>query len=267
MSAADSTSTPLKPPNAAPDFAGRWIVVSGASSGIGRAISEQLVHANARVVLIGRDIERLQETARLAGGPECTRVLPLDLARLETISPGLAALAGSLGSIYGLVHAAGVALTLPLSALKPERVRAVLDVNLLAGLELCRAVTRRELMGAGEGSLLWIASVYGHVGAPGQVAYCASKGAVLAAMRALALELAPRGIRVNALSPGYVATAMTQSPASRLSAEQWEAIAARHPLGTGTTQDAARAAVFLLDPRNTWTTGTDLIMDGGYTVQ
>jgi NAD(P)-dependent dehydrogenase (short-subunit alcohol dehydrogenase family) len=142
-----------------------------------------------------------------------------------------------------------------------------MDVNVLAGLELARAVTRRDAMTAGEGALLWLSSVYAHVAAPGQIAYCASKGAVVAAAKAMALELAPRKIRVNTLSPGFVSTGMTDGGHSGLSAEQWAAIVARHPLGAGNVGDVARAAVFLLDPRNRWITGTDLVIDGGYTSQ
>src|SRR5262249_23254247 len=110
-------------------------------------------------------------------------------------------------------------------------------------------------------------SVYAHVGAPGQTGYSASKGAIVAAIRSLALELAPRHLRVNCLSPGLVHTAMTDAAHSRLTAEQWAQIEAMHPLGAGQPEDVARAAAFLMDPRNTWITGTDLIIDGGYTLR
>jgi NAD(P)-dependent dehydrogenase (short-subunit alcohol dehydrogenase family) len=82
----------------------------------------------------------------------------------------------------------------------------------------------------------------------------------------MALELAPRKVRVNSVSPGFVKTPMTDASNSRMNKEQWDRIASMHPLGTGSPEDVARAAVFLLDPRNTWVTGTDLIIDGGYTL-
>ena len=248
-------------------FGDRWIVVSGASSGIGRGIAIQLVAQGARVALLGRDVDRLRETAQLAGPAERTRVCPLDLGDLNGIAPAVRALAEHTGRLYGLCHAAGLAQTLPLAATRPDRVRALMNINFQAGLELARALVERAVLREDGGSLLWVSSVYAHVGAPGQIAYCATKGAVAAAVRAMALELASRRVRVNCVSPGLVKTAMTASGGSRMTAEQWERIEALHPLGAGSVQDVARAASFLLDPLNAWITGADLVIDGGYSLQ
>ncbi len=250
----------------ADDFGDRWIVVSGASSGIGRGIAIELVRRGARVVLVGRRQANLEETARLAGDPSKCEVCVLDLTRHDDIGPAITALAGRLGRLYGLVHCAGIVQTLPLASSKPDRLRAMFDLNFVAGIELARAFARRDVLDEAGGSLLWIASVYAHVGAPGQIGYCASKGAIVAAARAMALELAPRKLRVNCLSPGMVRTEMTDAGNSRMSAEQWQKIVAMHPLGTGEPGDVARAAAFMLDPRNTWITGADLVIDGGYTL-
>lgn len=248
------------------EFGDRWIIVSGASSGIGRAIAIELVQRGARVVLMGRRDEALQETARYCGEPARTECCTIDLAQTATIVPAVTGLVGRVGRVYGLCHCAGVVQTLPLAATTPERLRAMMEVNFVAGLELARALARRDTLEETGGSLLWIASIYAHVGAPGQTGYCASKGAVTAAVRAMALELAPRKVRVNCLSPGMVRTPMTEATGSRMSEEQWARIAALHPLGTGKPEDVARAAAFMLSPLNPWLTGADLVIDGGYTL-
>ena len=117
------------------------------------------------------------------------------------------------------------------------------------------------------GSLLFISSIYGLVGMPGQIAYSATKGALVAAARAMAIELARRRIRVNTLSPGLVETRMTESALDKLSSEHVEKLKALHPLGVGEPVDVARAAIFLLAPASRWITGVDLPVDGGFIAQ
>jgi NAD(P)-dependent dehydrogenase (short-subunit alcohol dehydrogenase family) len=248
-------------------FSNEWVLVSGASSGIGRAIAVELVRQGARVVLTGRRRAQLEETAAKCGDASRSELLELDLAQSEQIAPAVIALSGRIGRLYGLCHSAGLVTTLPLAATKPERLRSLFEVNLVAGVELARALTRREVLDERGGSILWIASIYAHVGAPGQVGYAATKGAITSAVRSMALELVPRKVRVNCISPGLVKTPMTDAAHSRISADQWARIEALHPLGAGQPEDVARAAAFMLDPRNRWMTGTDLTLDGGYTLQ
>lgn len=247
-------------------FDRKWVLVTGASSGLGRAIAIELSLQGASLVLLGRDEARLAETAALLGGRP-HRLLTLDLSRHDAIVPAVRTLRSDIGEIYGLCHAAGVVATRPLASSDPEVIKAQLDVNVLAGLELARAVTRRDVMVAEGGSLLFISSVYGLVGNAGQVGYCASKGALAAAVRALAIELARRGIRANCLSPGLVFTAMTERSLGGASSEQAQRMKAAHPLGCGQPEDVAHAAAFLLSPASRWITGVDLPVDGGYTAQ
>ena len=115
------------------------------------------------------------------------------------------------------------------------------------------------------GSILFISSIYALVGMPGQIGYTASKGAVNSAVRTMAIELARRKIRVNTLSPGLVRTDMTNKAFELLTEEQVKKLEEAFPLGVGSPEEVARAAVFLLAPQNSWITGTDLVIDGGYT--
>lgn len=254
-----------KAPSPTP-FSGRWVLVSGASSGIGRAIAVELAAQGAAVILSGRNVEQLQVSAAALGGAP-HRVLTLDLADTAAIVPAVQQLRAEVGPIYGLCHAAGVVETRPLASTTADVVRAQLDINLVAGLELARAVCRRDVLAPEGGSLLFISSVYGRVGMAGQIGYCATKGAVASAVRALAVELARRKVRANCLSPGLVFTEMTQKSLGMLSPEHVDKLKAAHPLGTGEAQDVAHAAAFLLAPASRWITGVDLAVDGGFTAQ
>ena len=246
------------------DFAGRRVLVSGASSGIGREIAVELARRRATVVLLGRrraDLLEVRDTLDGSGH----HVFELDLADSERVAPALLRFIAEVGRLHGFCHSAGTVQTLPLAANRPVDTRAMMEVNLVSALELARLVTRRDVMEPDGGSIVFVASVYGSAGAAGQIGYSASKGALIAAARSMALELARRNIRVNTLSPGMVATPMTEGALARLSAEQARRLQEAHPLGVGRAPDVARAAVFLLAPQTRWITGTDLVIDGGYT--
>lgn len=242
------------------EFSGCNILISGACSGIGREIAEVLAQSGANLWLTGRNLERLEQlAASLPGQHHC---LELDLSSCEPIEAGLGPWLPA--NLYGFCHCAGVVDTRPFKLMKPASSHQQMQVNFLAGFEMARIASLSRHMPAA-GSLLFISSIYADVGAPGQSAYCASKAAIAGAARALAVELAPRSIKVNSLAPGFVATAMTDQ--TKLSKEAMEAIIAKHPLGAGSTAQVARAAAFLLSPNNTWITGTQLIVDGGYSAQ
>lgn len=247
------------------DFDENVVVVSGATSGIGRPISRMLADYNARLLLLGRNENALNELmASLPGSGH--QVVCADLSDVASMVGILKPVFAGIGSIYGMCHCAGV---IHLRSLHMTKVEAMQDqwfVNVSAGIELARLVTGRGLTPTEGGSLLFISSVAAHVGAPGQIGYCSSKGAISAAVRAMAVELAPKKIRVNSISPGFVRTEMTVKK-SMLNETQMQEIIDKHPLGDGQPNDVARAATFLLAPQTNWITGTDLVVDGGFTAQ
>ncbi len=247
------------------DFQGRRIVLTGATSVIGREIAMTVARHNAKLVLLGRnDVSLRNMLASLP--PNDHQIVVTDLNNTGLIKDVLKPLLLELKPIYGFCHCAGVVHTRSLSMSKPEMIQKQLDVNVLAGIEIARLVTSREMAADSEGSVVFISSIYAHIGAAGQLGYCLSKGAINAAVRAMAVELAPRRIKANTVSPGFVRTDMTESQ-SKLSQEQMQNIIDKHPLGEGSASDIARAVLFLLSPDNKWITGTDVIVDGGYTAQ
>jgi NAD(P)-dependent dehydrogenase (short-subunit alcohol dehydrogenase family) len=164
--------------------------------------------------------------------------------------------------VHGLVHAAGGNAFTPLRQFDWRTADAILDTSLRAGLELCRLFAQKGIGSDGAAAVL-VASAAAHCGQAGFAPYSAAKGALVAAARSLALELVPRRIRVNTVSPGWIPTELTRELA-RFYPTGEAGIAANHPLGLGTPADVAQATLFLLSDAARWITGTDLAIDGGY---
>lgn len=247
------------------DLAGRNILVTGASSGIGRAIALLLSSLGARVILVGRNQSRLEETRlRLEGSGHLVEVR--DLSLYEELPGWLRDLARVHGPLDGLVHSAGVQLTAPLKVMEAAQVEPLFRLNALASLWLAKGFRHRTVNNSG-GSLVFLASVAALVGRPSLSAYSASKGAVVGITRSLAVELAHEKIRVNCIAPGMVRTEMVKEASEGLGDEHLAAIERDHPLGFGEPVDVANAAVFLLSPASRWITGTVLVVDGGYTAR
>ena len=223
------------------------ILVTGASRGIGRAIAERLLADGREVVLVARDAAAL---AAVASAPTRARLLPRDLEIDPDVVDAAAELLG--GTLDGIVHAAGLALHAPLDSIRARDVERMHRLHFTAPLEMARAFAARGR----PGSIVHVASTLCVRPAAGRIAYSATKAALLSLTRSLALELAPRGIRVNAVAPGVVSTSMVRDL-------DIEPLRALHPLGLGSPEDVAGAVLYLLDA--TWTTGTILVVDGGLT--
>lgn len=244
---------------------GRRILVTGASSGIGRETAVLLSQLGAQLILVGRNLEQLERTHSLLDGTG-HQVCPFDLSGVDAIQGWMKDIAAKVGSLYGLVHSAGMQFTSPLRIASSCDVEALMRVNLTAALFLTKAFRPRGVAEKG-GGIVFVSSVTGMAGQAGLAAYSASKGALIALTKSLAVELVQDGIRVNCVAPGMVDTDMSTKMLRALTPEQVAKVKAMHPLGIGRPRDVANAIAFLLAETSRWITGTTIVVDGGYTAQ
>jgi len=237
---------------------GQRILVTGASSGLGRAIAIACAARGATLILAGRDTARLAETqAALAGEGhvEIDGDLVDDAARERLV-------AGA-GLLDGIVHCAGISRLSPMRMVNAKHLQEVWSINYESPVLLTQRLLAKGQVAAG-GSILFMSSIAAFIGVAGVGVYSGTKAALIGTMRCLAMEVVKRGIRVNCLAPTLVETPLFLEAAKM--ASSMEDQRARHPLGFGQPEDVANAAVFYLAPASRWITGTTLIMDGGLTI-
>jgi NAD(P)-dependent dehydrogenase (short-subunit alcohol dehydrogenase family) len=242
---------------------GRVVLVTGASSGIGRDTAILLSQLGARVVLAGRSLPRLEETEGLLQGSG-HRIEAFDLLDTAAIPDWLKRVVSTSGPLSGLVHSAGVHQLIPLPVVSIQNIESVMRANLISSAMLLKAFVQPGCAVHGA-SVVLLSSVAALVGQPCLAAYSASKAALLALAKSAAMEFARLGVRVNCVAPGTVETQMTERLRERLDPEQFEGIGRMHPLGLGKPRDVAFAIAYLLADTGRWVTGTTLIVDGGYT--
>ena len=245
---------------------GRNIIVTGASSGIGRQCAVTFSDLGANVILFARNLDRLNETYRSLK-PANHAVFSLDITQYDKLESAVQESVEKTGKISGFVHSAGVELTLPLRNMKPQHYESLYSINAVAGFELARIISKNKYLDENGASFVFISSIMGLLGQEGKVGYCSSKGAVIAGVRAMALELVSKKIRVNSISPAMVETEMAQKLFEGIQEEAKKSILDMHPLGLGKPEDVAYACAFLLSKASQWITGTNLIIDGGYSIK
>ena len=239
------------------DLSGKRVVVLGATGAIGSSILRHLRASQAHPVAFGRSPEKLATLSEVAAESHV-----LDLRNPDEWEATIAALA----PVDGLVVATGSLEVLPFSLLTAEKFSASLETNVVAPAAFLRSLLRAKKLNQGA-SVVFIGSISGIRGASGHAAYSASKSALLGLVRTLALELAPRKIRVNLVSPGLVDEGMGADFRTRVTAEQFAAYVGAYPLGAGSSDDVTGAVSFLLSSSARWITGHDLIVDGGATLR
>lgn len=239
---------------------GKTVLVTGASSGIGRETALICSRMGATVVITARDQERLQET-REQLGERCHAEVIADL----TNSDDVARLVKALPEIDGAVLCAGNSTTLPLQFGSREKFDDMFNVNFFAPVELLRLMYKKKALKKGS-SVVLIASIGGtHSFMPGNGVYGASKAALNSVMKYAAREFASRKVRVNSICPGMVDTPLIHR--GTITEEQLAEDAKRYPLGRyGQPEDIANGAVYLLSDASSWLTGHDLVIDGGFSI-
>lgn len=241
------------------DLTGKHILVTGASSGIGRQTAITASRLGARLSLMARNDERLAQTmAALEGHGHLSRVF--DLVNLEGLAELVKGIVAENGPLDGLVNSAGVAENRPIRLSNPDFLEKVFRINFFPFVELVRCAGNRKHSNLGA-SFVGISSVAAFKGAKAQGAYAASKAAIDAVVRPMAKELADRRVRVNAAAFGMIHTDMYQT---FLDAGGSDESLADQYLGVGQTEDAANVICFLLSDASRFVTGSTLVADGGF---
>ena len=239
------------------DLSGKSALVTGASGGIGASIAKALHGAGAAVVLSGTRVEALESLRGALG--ERAFVAPADLSQADSADALIKNAEQAIGSVDILINNAGLTRDQLLLRMKDEDWAKVIEVDLTAGFRLARSVVR-GMMKKRWGRIVSITSVVGATGNPGQTNYAAAKAGTVGFSKALAQEVASRGITVNCVAPGFIATAMTDA----LTAEQKERIAKSVPLGRiGTPEEVAACVLFLASDEARYVTGHTLHVNGG----
>ena len=235
---------------------GKTILVTGASSGIGKATAIACSRIGATIVLTARNEERLQDTLVLLDG-EGHLVIPAELCEQEDINR----LVDALPELDGAFLCAGVSDTTPVKYMTSEAIQRVLSINLEAPMLLTQRLLLKKKIRKGA-SLVYMSSMGAEQVTPGLGIYAASKNGINAFMRAVAAEQASRKVRANAVMAGMVKTELIDS-LSQLTEEDIKRDEAKYPLGYGTPEDVANAVIYLLSDASRWVTGSTIKLDGG----
>jgi NAD(P)-dependent dehydrogenase (short-subunit alcohol dehydrogenase family) len=243
-------------------ISGDYVLLTGASSGIGREMAIHLSREH-KLILNGRDAERLEETRQACSDPDNHILWQVDLSAVDKLAESFEQLlAEKETKVSAFVHCAAVLQILPLKSLSLVQVFDAFNTNFFSAMELTKLLTKKKVNGRELKSIVFISSIASKFGARGFSAYSASKGALDAFMKSIAVELAP-AVRVSSRLTGGVRTKMTTSIFE--DAEMVAKFERDYPLGIGEAMDIANAVEFLISEKSRWITGQQIVVDGGRT--
>ena len=242
----------------------KTILITGASSGIGRQCAIDCSKIGAHVVAVGRDLNRLQETLSMMEGEGHT-IYSYDLSQVEGIKDFIENIVAKNGKLGGIICAAGIEKSAPMKLLKSSDYEEIMKINTFSAFELVRQATGVKMINP-PASIIFISSITSVIARTSTAAYSASKGALVSGARVMAAELAKRNIRVNCISPGTILTPLMQNYLSQLTEEDYKKRVSGFPLGLGECTDVSNACIYLLSDASRWVTGQNIIIDGGYTI-
>jgi NAD(P)-dependent dehydrogenase (short-subunit alcohol dehydrogenase family) len=245
---------------------GRTAVITGASRGLGEAMAKALADAGAEVALVARDRARLEQVrSEIAANGAVAEVFVADVTREDDVARVAEEIRTRFGSPQILINSAGINLRKNLVDFTLEEFRSVLDASLISTFLMCRAMVP-GMMGTGYGRILNMSSIMSHVSLAGRTAYSSAKAALLGLTRALALELATEGITVNGISPGPIATDMNLALVN--TPELYTQFVANIPVSRwGKVEEIGALACYLCSEAAGFVTGTDILIDGGWTAR
>lgn len=248
-------------------LAARNAFVTGANGGLGSHFAKVLAEAGATVAIAARKLESLeplQHALQASGRRICA--VALDVTKPASVAGAIDEAAAALGPLTVVVNNAGVAITKPLLDHTEEDWQQVIEVNLNGAWRVAQAAARHMVKHGQGGSIVNIASILGLRVSAQVPSYAASKAALIQLTKAMALELAPNGIRVVSIAPTFIETPMTKPMFAKPEFGQW--VRDRIPAGrVGQPEDVAAAVVFAASPAASLVTGTSLVIDGGWTAQ
>lgn len=245
---------------------GKTILVTGASSGIGRQCAIDCSKMGAKVVLVARNEERLTETLSQMEG-EGHLCVAYDLTNAEGLKNLVADIVQQVGPLHGALHCAGISDSLPLKLMKTETLDKFFRSNVYSAIELSREICSIKNVSKEGASIVFFSSIMGCVGESGKSLYSMTKGALIAAARSLGCEYAKKKIRFNCVSPGAILTPINANLPHMKDPERRAILEGQHPLGLGECTDISNACIYLLSDASRWVTGQNLIVDGGYTMR